>query len=591
MTPEPRARRAPRKRAVGAVLATVLLLVGLVTITTQTASAAPQNVTAGGLDWGVKQSFRNYLAGPISEGGTITLAGGATQNPDGTFHFPAATSSTFDAASGTPTASFSGSVKFLAHNGLLDITVNNIRIVRSGATGSIVADVVSREFQGTNPPSAPPFATYTGVVLADLTAGTYATTATSAGWSGATSKMSTTGAPAFGNFYPAGTDLDPVTYSLTLQSTPPAPGPATGALVWKVSPYVSTSSSLTLAPASAAGAPAVRGSDAWGFPSTNVAYNPATKATQLDLGGSIILGNVNQGGYRVVLASPSINVTADGAGTLSADVSYCASTALCTTPGLSTPVRAVVANFAVADADVTDTGSNVSWTATPVYAPQANPVLPGFGQFPSTFLDILPTSLQGHFKDTASTATPPVASSTNVNKPPAPLVVNFAYTPVTPEPVGAVQNITTEVLANGGLTISVANNSVALPTPLPNGNATALVASGAINPVTVTDLRLTNPGWNAKGQVTDFSGTGGTISGSGLGWTPSVTSSSTGQTVTPGSAVAAGVGNGLKDASTLGSALAGAGRGTAVLGAGLNLTVPTSTAPGVYTATLTLTVI
>jgi len=119
-----------------------------------------------------------------------------------------------------------------------------------------------------------------------------------------------------------------------------------------------------------------------------------------------------------------------------------------------------------------------------------------------------------------------------------------------------------------------------------------LRTTGAINPVTVTDLRLANPGWSANGQVSDFarSGGGGTIDGAQLGWTPSVTSSSAGQTVTPGGAVVAGAAGGLKVPSILGTAPAGAGRGTAVFGAGLTLEVPTTVAPGTYNATLTLTV-
>ncbi|HEY6531002.1 MAG TPA: HtaA domain-containing protein [Acidimicrobiales bacterium] len=589
MTSDPRARTGPRKRVLAAFLAAVLAISGLALISTQTAGAAPQTVTAGGLDWGVRSSFRSYVTGPIAHG-AITLADGATQNLDGTFHFPAAASSTFDAASGTPTASFGGSVKFYGHDGMLDMTISNIRVVRSGSSGTLVADVLSVPFEGTTPP-APPLENHPNVVLADLTGGTFSTTGTTAGWSGAAAVLTADGSDAFGGFYPAGDPLDPVSYSLTLQGETPPPA-AAGSILWKVSQYAFTSTSLSPTPPLDPGAPATRGADGWSFPSSTVSYDPATGVTDLSTTGSLVLGNVVQGGYRVVLANPSIHVGADGAGSLSADVSSCTGTANCSSPGLSTPVRAVVVNFTVPDAAVTDTGSNVSWTVTPDYPSQNNATWPTFGQFPQSFLDTLPESLRNHFRDSLSgTAPNQTPNVNNANKPPAPLTVSFAYTPVTPPPAGVTQQITTEVLENGGLTISVEDNTVVLPTPLPSTDATTLVTSGAINPVTVTDLRLANPGWNASGQVSDFTGSAGTIDGSKLGWTPSLTSASGGQTATAGAAVAAGVGDGLKASSALGSAPAGAGRGTAIFGAGLELKPPTTTPPGVYTATLTLTVI
>ena len=591
MTGNPRAGNGSRKRMLAAFLAAVLAISGLVLVSAQTAGAAPQTVTTGSLTWGVKTSFRNYITGAIAHG-TITTSGGVTQNPDGTFNWPAASSSTFDSAAATPTASFAGSVQFVGHDGLLDMTISNVRIVRNGTAGTIVADVVSRPFQGTNPPSTPPLESHANTVLADLVGGTYGTTGTSASWSGATADLTPAGSTAFGGFYPADESIDPVSYGLTLQAAPVTPDPATGALVWKLSNQAWTASSL--APAKAVGAPAVLGSDAWGFPvAGSVSYDPATKATTLPLGGSLTIGNTAQGNYRITLANPTIEVTADGAGTLVADVSYCLSGGgnTCPTTGYNTPVRVTVVTFTLPDASVTDTGSNVSWTVTPDYPLQGNATFPTFGQFPQPFIDALAASLQGHFRDTSS-GTPPAPAAANAQKPPAPLVVSFDYTPVTPEPEGVTQDITTEVLESGGLTISVAGTTVVLPSPMPTADATVLRTTGAINPVTVTDLRLANPGWSANGQVSDFarSGGGGTIDGAQLGWTPSVTSSSAGQTVTPGGAVVAGAAGGLKVPSILGTAPAGAGRGTAVFGAGLTLKVPTTVAPGTYNATLTLTV-
>ena len=72
-----RARTGPRSRPLVAALAVLVAATGLAVATSSTASAAPQDVTSGGLDWGVKASFRSYVAGPIAQG-SITLGGGAT---------------------------------------------------------------------------------------------------------------------------------------------------------------------------------------------------------------------------------------------------------------------------------------------------------------------------------------------------------------------------------------------------------------------------------------------------------------------------------------------------------------------------------
>ena len=180
---------------------------------------------------------------------------------------------------------------------------------------------------------------------------------------------------------------------------------------------------------------------------------------------------------------------------------------------------------------------------------------------------------------------------------------NFSLNVTTAPPNSVQQFITTTVPLTGALTISVTNNQVNLPPLQLNGAGTLLSTSGNINNTTVTDTRNSNPGWNVSGQVTDFSGTpSGTINGHNLGWTPTVVSTSAGQTVTAGAAVSPAPGiapgatpadpsQGLKTARTMASAAAGVGVGTAVLNANLALNAPTNTPPGTYTATLTLTAI
>ncbi|MFI7024012.1 HtaA domain-containing protein [Micromonospora sp. NPDC049900] len=169
------------------------------------------------------------------------------------------------------------------------------------------------------------------------------------------------------------------------------------------------------------------------------------------------------------------------------------------------------------------------------------------------------------------------------------------FTPVTFRgatggPSGAEQEITATVLQSGPLTLTSSGSAVALSAVHPGA-----VADGALNAVTVNDLRGTNAGWNVVGQVEDFtSALGGTIAADNLGWTPNASVladelvGSSG-VVTPGGRANPGDGTGLGSARTLCGSAAGASAGSFRCGADLGLGVPAATGPGDYTATLTLT--
>ncbi|MDM4721211.1 choice-of-anchor M domain-containing protein [Micromonospora sp. WMMA1363] len=168
-----------------------------------------------------------------------------------------------------------------------------------------------------------------------------------------------------------------------------------------------------------------------------------------------------------------------------------------------------------------------------------------------------------------------------------------------PQEPGASQTITASVdETQGSLVISVNpdDRAVVLPPARLNVAGDRWESNGELRPVTVTDTRAGQPGWNASGQIpADFTGPDDkTFSAGYLGWTPRVLAQADGQGVVAGPEVApyvVGVGGGLGNSAVLGSAPSGAGRGTAQLGAGLRLSLPTETAAGTYTATLTLTAI
>jgi len=165
----------------------------------------------------------------------------------------------------------------------------------------------------------------------------------------------------------------------------------------------------------------------------------------------------------------------------------------------------------------------------------------------------------------------------------------------------------------GPLTISEQSTQVTLhpiDRPAPgDGSAPAAegdgstVASGDLDPVTVTDARGSLSGWTVTGQlVSDFTRTGGhehspAIPGGTLVWDPTVSLTvPAGQPGGPSGVlgeVAPGAPAALStsEADVLCQAPAGGGGGRFDCGAGLRLGVPAGTPAGTYVATLDLIVI
>lgn len=125
-------------------------------------------------------------------------------------------------------------------------------------------------------------------------------------------------------------------------------------------------------------------------------------------------------------------------------------------------------------------------------------------------------------------------------------------------------------------------------------------ASGRLNQVTVVDTRNVDAGWTLQGQITDFSRNNGaeTFSGNYLGWTPvrnydsGATLEGYDMTTTAGAAIQPNFASGIKTSpQVLGSAAANSGLGIAAFDARLRLLIPVTKDNGVYTATLTISVL
>ncbi len=115
-------------------------------------------------------------------------------------------------------------------------------------------------------------------------------------------------------------------------------------------------------------------------------------------------------------------------------------------------------------------------------------------------------------------------------------------------------------------------------------------ATGEINPILVSDTRRTQAPWSIAASVSDFKDADKTFSGSYLGWAPKVLTAGAGAEV--GAPVKSGYddgGQGLAVSRDLASAEQGHAKGTAKIGADLDLKIPDTADKGTYRGTLTIT--
>lgn len=198
-------RRKPMGRRLAWAAALVPALLGM-----SATAASAESVRAGHLDWGVKQSFRGYVAG-VGQG-TITTSAEVTVNDDGTFRFPVA-SGTYDEETGALEVEFAGSVRFVGHGGQLDAEFLSPRVVLGGSDDPVlILDANSLALGGTSPV----FYDDTAFGALDLTGLEPEVSETSFVLSGVPAALTEEGVPAFADFYAADTALDPVNLDLVL---------------------------------------------------------------------------------------------------------------------------------------------------------------------------------------------------------------------------------------------------------------------------------------------------------------------------------------------------------------------------------------
>ena len=189
----------------------------------QAAPATSCEVTGGTLTWGVKESFRSYISSSIANGEWKASKGASYQTPSFTFSNG---HGSYDAATGTGSVSFDGSVRFTGHEGVLDLTFANPTVEFDGTGGArLLLDAKSNDQEGKQAidQKQVPVGKIAGGPIQKY-AGDDPTLLTSLEMTDTEVMLTAEGAKAFAGFYPSGDALDPIT--LAVQTKPCTGGTA-----------------------------------------------------------------------------------------------------------------------------------------------------------------------------------------------------------------------------------------------------------------------------------------------------------------------------------------------------------------------------
>lgn len=173
------------------------------------AASADGKVASADLGWGVRDSFRNYIRGGIANG-SWDLNG--TTYSDNAFQWAKGTGSFKD---GKGSISFTGSVHFTGHHGILDTTISNPRLEINGKTAVLYATMVGNDMDGKSH-------NYGEVALLNVDVSGLQVSGDKISISGAGTTITAEGAKAFAGFYEAGKDMAPLSLSASLSGTQPA---------------------------------------------------------------------------------------------------------------------------------------------------------------------------------------------------------------------------------------------------------------------------------------------------------------------------------------------------------------------------------
>ncbi|UTX52734.1 HtaA domain-containing protein [Leucobacter aridicollis] len=220
------------RRVLGGALAIALALGASLSAVVADAAqaAAPRGAVAGAsLDWGIKESFRKYIGGPIAQG-SIVMLGSTAPTASGSYHWGEGSGeSAVDGSEANVSFGVGNGVQFRGHSmqidgqsvAVLDAEFTNPRVVvTSPTTGEVRMDVQGFEFKSTTELGEP--FSLIDAPIASLTLPQPTVDGSTLTWTDASAVLTEEGSVAFGGgaFYAPGEALDPVTFTLPVEAGP-----------------------------------------------------------------------------------------------------------------------------------------------------------------------------------------------------------------------------------------------------------------------------------------------------------------------------------------------------------------------------------
>lgn len=271
------------------------------------------DLTKGGLKWGVKDSFRSYVEG--GAGGSISMLGAAKRS-GGVFEFPQIDGGSWNAKNGTGDVHYAGGVTFTGHGGALALTLADPQITVESSSRAVLSAKIDNA----------------RVALADIDLSKAKRSEDNGAvtWSGAPSTLRAEAVTHFLDFYTAGSQMDPVTFTVgaasdakptdpvTPQPKPepkpetPAPVPAqgtqqAGSLSWGVSSGFAAYATGPIAKGSVTGNGVGGGAGGYVFPQAGSAWNAASHTGTVQYSG-VVTFTGHAGLMRETFANPVITV-------------------------------------------------------------------------------------------------------------------------------------------------------------------------------------------------------------------------------------------------------------------------------------------
>ncbi|WP_446429670.1 HtaA domain-containing protein [Leucobacter sp. 1207-22] len=300
----------------------------LVNFTGKPEQPKPQPKT-GGLQWGVKGSFVNYIENQSGDG-KVTLGGSAKRNGD-VFSFVQQKGGTWNADKATGEARYSGSVTFSAHKGELFLLVQDpIITVKNETTAVMTAVTLDDKGKETRIP-------FVDIALPKKTVDDSG----SVTW---TDAKTTLRAEAVGVFqqYKAGEALDPVTFTVgkasetveptkpVVKPTKPTPKPKPkpivvptgtekqpGSLTWGISSGFAGYTTGKIAKGAVTSDGVGRSGGAYVFPQASSSWNTASQTGTVQFSG-VVTFTGHKGAMVETFSNPVITVNSASSGTLNA---------------------------------------------------------------------------------------------------------------------------------------------------------------------------------------------------------------------------------------------------------------------------------